>query len=481
MPTKHTAADRLMTARVISGPRVTRFVPFRPTAKQAAMLILDDLEVFYGGAAGGGKSAGLLMAALQYVDVPGYSALLLRRTYPELSLADGLIPLANEWLQVTDARYRASSFTWQFPSGATLTFGYLQYEQDKYRYQGASFQFIGFDELTHFTETQYRYLFSRLRRPRLSDRFPPAADGLTLDRVPLRIRSASNPGGIGHDWVRGRLVSPATREPESVYIQAKLADNPHLDADSYVRSLFHLPKADRERLLNGDWDAYEPGPIFDRGMFNLVSQRTWPEMGRLVRAWDLAGTKPSALNPDPDWSVGTLYGPRKDGEGYVVLDVQRFRETPGRTKVRFRETARHDGRDVHIWLEQEPGNSGKAQIRDYQKAVPGYILKGYRPSVNKVVRAGPFAAAAGNDLVWVMNREWTQDFMHELERFPGGSHDDCVDSVTLAHYAITDKDAGRAKAGVPSGKIGAPEAPALPSNGKRGVARVPASVRPQRR
>src|SRR5690242_3788459 len=142
------ADDKVLTGRVLQGPRLSRFVPFTPTPKQAAMMVLDDLEVFYGGAAGGGKSAGLLMAALQYVDVPGYSALLLRRTYPELSLADGLIPLANEWLQPTDAHYRAATFTWKLPSTATLTFGYLQYEQDKYRYQGASFQFVGFDELT---------------------------------------------------------------------------------------------------------------------------------------------------------------------------------------------------------------------------------------------------------------------------------------------------------------------------------------------
>ena len=139
----------------------------------------------YGGAAGGGKSSCLLMAALKYVHLPDYSAILFRRTYSDLSLPGALMDRANEWLRGTDAHWQDQKKTWTFPSGSTLTFGYLDNENAKYRYQGSNFDFVGWDELTQFTESQYRYLFSRLRRSAGSD-------------IPLRMRSASNPGGFGH-------------------------------------------------------------------------------------------------------------------------------------------------------------------------------------------------------------------------------------------------------------------------------------------
>ena len=143
------------------------------------------------------------MAALQYVDVPGYAALLFRRTYADLNLPGALMDRAHQWLGATAARWNAHDHRWTFPSGATLTFGYLETERDKYRYQSSELQYIGFDELTQFPESQYTYLFSRLRR--LGD-----------SEVPLRMRSASNPGGEGHEWVRARFVdAQATRSASS--------------------------------------------------------------------------------------------------------------------------------------------------------------------------------------------------------------------------------------------------------------------------
>ncbi len=134
------------------------------------------------------------MAALQYVDVTGYSAILFRRTYKDLALPGALRDRAHQWLDITDAHWSENAKTWTFPSGATLTFGYLASENDKYNFQGTEFHFLGFDEGTQFEETQDRYLFSRLRKLRGS-------------KVPLRARVASNPGGRGHNWVRqGFLV-----------------------------------------------------------------------------------------------------------------------------------------------------------------------------------------------------------------------------------------------------------------------------------
>lgn len=224
-----------------------RFIPHKPTVKQKQFLALDCFEALYGGAAGGGKSDALLMAALQYAHVPGYAALLLRRTYADLSLPGAIMDRSHTWLQGSGATWHDRDKRWTFPSGATLTFGYLDNERDRFRYQGAELQFIGFDELTQFPESWYVYLLSRLRRLRGVE-------------VPLRARSASNPGGIGHDWVRRRFVDGASDSNQ--FVPATLADNPYLDADSYRQSLLLLDPTTRKQLLEGIWVRDAGGLVY---------------------------------------------------------------------------------------------------------------------------------------------------------------------------------------------------------------------------
>ena len=246
------------------------YIPQQPTIRQKLFIDLDkEKEVFYGGAAGGGKSSCLLMEALKYVHVTKYSALILRRTYADLAKPGAIMDRSKEWLKGTNARWNEQKKEWTFPSGAKLTFGYLDTENDKYQYQGAEFQFIGFDELTQFTESQYRYLFSRLRRLSTSD-------------IPIKMRSASNPGGIGGKWVYERFVpenfTPDDAVEEKVWIKegvdeetgkilpryfvpARLDDNPHLDRDEYELSLSELDTVTRAQLRRGDWQIQVRGDI----------------------------------------------------------------------------------------------------------------------------------------------------------------------------------------------------------------------------
>ena len=231
-------------------PPLARYWPEVGSAspQQAAFLVLDNLEVLYGGSAGGGKSSALLAAALQYVDRPGYAALILRRSFAELDLPDAIMDRSKQWLTGTDAKWNESKKTWTFPSGATLTFGYLEREADVFRYQGMATQFVGFDELTQFEEKPYVYLFSRMRRRKHST-------------IPIRIRSASNPGGVGHAWVLKRFPIAAGLKPSDrkgrVFIPARVYDNPGLDVDEYVGTLGHLDETLRKQLLDGDWSAFE--------------------------------------------------------------------------------------------------------------------------------------------------------------------------------------------------------------------------------
>ncbi len=268
----------LVKARKWAEADIIRYAPDPNPGVQTSFVSWQGREALYGGAAGGGKSVALLIAALQYVHVPGYSALLLRRTYSDLSRAGALIPRLRGWLVKTPARYRNNTHTWVFPSGATLEFGYLQHPGDEEQYQSAEFQFIGFDELTQFNEKTYRFMFSRLRR----------TETLAALGVSVRMRAASNPGGLGHDWVKDRFVAPVRPLNEDVrrYFPARAKDNPKLDQEEYKLSMAELDETTRAQLEDGDWDVIDDG-LIDYGSLRSCEDTSclWKRGGvRNVRA-----------------------------------------------------------------------------------------------------------------------------------------------------------------------------------------------------
>jgi predicted phage terminase large subunit-like protein len=257
------------------GPPGQQHIPF---GKQIAFLLLSTKEAVYGGAAGGAKSDTLLMTALQYTDVPGASALIIRRNISDLKMPGNLLDRANSWLKGHgDAKFDGSNHTYYFPTRrmnglpgepAKLTFGFLSKDRSLDRYQGGQFQTICFDELTQFKENEYTYLISRLRRPlcplhgdKPSTNCGDCVQGAT---VPQRIRSATNPGGAGHDWVKARFdiwKGPDGRfighNPQRPFLPSFLEDNPFIDRKSYIESLKEQHPVIREQLLNGDWDVAE--------------------------------------------------------------------------------------------------------------------------------------------------------------------------------------------------------------------------------
>ena len=221
------------------------------TDKQKRFIDATESEVLFGGAAGGGKSYGQMVDSMLFaLRYPKSRQLVLRRTFPELEKS--LIRTSLSLFPREIYSFNSSSHTGRFKNGSIIDFGYCATENDVYQYQSAEYDVIRFDELTHFTEAQYVYLISRVRG---------------ANSYPKQIKSSTNPGGVGHGWVKERFVDAAERGRafvgrdgmSRIFIPALLDDNRFLregDPD-YKRRLLALPQRERKALLYGDWNIFE--------------------------------------------------------------------------------------------------------------------------------------------------------------------------------------------------------------------------------
>lgn len=398
-----------------------------------AFLKLDCLDAFYGGAAGGGKSDALLMAALQYVDTANYNAILIRDSFKNLSEPGALIDRSQEWLRPTDAHWDGENRRWKFPSGATLSFGYLDGPNDHFNFQSAEFQAVGIDEAVNIRENQARYMFSRLRRLEGSD-------------IPIRFRCASNPPAREQAakgaWVKARYVDPVTRHKDVIFVPAKLDDNPYIDKKEYRKSLFHLDPVTRKQLEDGDWDVRAKGNMFDRSWFEIVDTAPINVSAR-VRFWDRAATEEAKTGKQPAFTCGAKWSKTRD-KIYYVESIVRFRKTPLGNKQTIRQVADTDGRSVIVGIEQEPGSSGKDVIDDYRRNVlPDFTLKAIpaRSRGTKLEWAGPWLTQAEAGNIKVVKGIWNESFFDEGELFPDGEFKDQIDASSGA-YSMLQKGSG---------------------------------------
>ena len=247
---------QILEATVLNNP----YIPHKPFNNQITFLTYPTEELLYGGQAGGGKSDALLMSALQYVTEPDYNALIIRRTLEDLDMPNAIMDRAKQWLLPLEdegmVRWREQKKRFIFPSGATLTFRYLHHNTHLNSYQGAELQFVAFDELTQFPENQYNYLHSRLRK-------------LENSSVPIRMRAGSNPGGIGHDWVKDKFISATSPLP---FIPSAYTDNQYLNQEEYGHQLDKLDPLTKQQLKYGDWDAViNEGLLVNRDVLNRAT------------------------------------------------------------------------------------------------------------------------------------------------------------------------------------------------------------------
>ena len=339
-------------------------VVWSPQPKQAAFMARPEYEALYGGAAGGGKSDALVVEALRQVGIPHYKALIVRKTYPQL--AELIDKSLNYYPRAyPKARYNASAHTWNFPSGAKILFGSMQYTKDRTRYQGQAYDFIGFDELTHFTWDEYSYLFSRNR---------PNGPGTRV-----YIRASANPGGVGHGWVKERFVTagkPMTtiwedvtwRDPSGqehrarqsrIFVPSSVFDNPALlnnDPD-YVRRLASMPEAERKALLYGDWDTFsgqvftewrnDPEHYADRLHTHVITPFRVPDGWTIWRSFDWGYSRP--------FSVG-WYAVDHDRRMYRIRELYGCTGTPN-TGVQWEPA--HVAREIRRIEAEDPNLRGR--------------------------------------------------------------------------------------------------------------------------
>ena len=449
--------------------------------RQSQFLANRATLCIYGGAAGGGKSHGLLLEPMRHISKPGFTGKIFRRTYAEATGPGSLWEKTFLMYYPCQGSPNNSDLVWKFPSGAQIGLGHLQHEKDMYSHMGAEYAFIGFDELTRFEESQFWFLVSRNRstsgvKPYLRATCNPDPEHFTkrlirwwLDadgRFPDPLKAGVIRWLVrdGDDFVwfdeqpdRFRRIVELRRKdypgymPLSVsFIPASLDDNPALlEADpGYKSKLLDLPLIERQRLLYGDW-LIKPsaGMYFKREWLPIVRQiPALKDIKRMVRYWDRAATAPKKPGHDPDYTVGLLLAQHTSGALYVA-DVKRLRGTPLDVEQAIERTAAQDAEmfgngQVQIWLEEDPGQSGKADISRYKRLLSGYTVRSLRPVADKRKRAEPASSSAEGGGLFVVAGAWNEPFINELESFPDGSHDDQVDALSGAVAAITQRKSG---------------------------------------
>lgn len=453
-----TTAEKMEYARLADTFLDIPYCPWTPNPGPQSQFLLDfGKDALYGGAVGGAKSVALMMAASQFLNVPGYDALLIRKHYTDLERPGALLDLASDWWGGNpDIKFNSQKHRYTFPcfdddgkliGHSRIEFGAMDTINDRFKYQGGRYHFVGYDELTQFPERDFTYLFSRMRRVNTGP----------LSWIPIRMRSTSNPGGSGHEWVYKRYIMMWERwrknvahRPRRNFHPATLEDNPHLDKEDYIESLMELDPVTRQQLLRGDWNIRPDGRVFKREWFKAVRRDEVPGDCTWVRMWDTAATDQEP-GLDPDWTVGALVGRSPEGK-YYIADIRRWRKDPGDNDRLMEITARHDGGRVTEAMEQEPGSGGKIAIAHYRsgafrttglRAVPSSgksrgrvttVSAGRKTALPKILAAGPMASHANAGLFHVVvDGSWeVDDFLIEAEIFPDGDHDDQIDAVSGA-------------------------------------------------
>lgn len=427
------------------------------------------------GAAGGGKTYGLLLSALRYKNIGGYNCTIFRRTYKQVFSPGGLWDEAvGMYHAFRGAQSRISKGEWLFRDKrdriiSKVLFKHIGGDEGVYDYQGSQICGLCFDELTHFSEFQFFYMLSRNRstcgvKPFVRATCNPDADSWVAKFIEWWIdqdtgyavpeRSGTIRWFIRREevihwadtreelWERFSLATPEElAEPKSVtFIASSIYDNQALiDRDpGYLANLKAMTLIERERLLKGNWKIKAAaGLFFKRTQIGEILNAVPADVIRWVRCWDLAASEKTTKG-DPAYTAGILIGKRSNGR-YIVADVVNRQMSASDVRKTIMFTAQMDGSkygNVRIRLPQDPGQAGKEQAQSYIKFLAGFNVTTELESGSKESRAEPIAAQwqAGN--FDILAGDWNEPYLLQMENFPDGKFKDMVDASANAFLEI---------------------------------------------
>lgn len=465
-------------------PYMMRACP-NPYPKQQQFISLNDLEAYTGGSTGGGKSNALLLAALQFVDIPTYSACVFRATYTNLSKSGAIMDRAKSWLiyDGSDVHWNANDCVFTFPSGAKLSFAYMQSQKHADNHRSAEYTFLAYDEVTEIPEECYRFLFSRLRRNK------------TGFNIPLRCRSASNPGGEHSEWVKNRFIPKGyleckdnefrfnrlwkkgevcsdcegtgklDKEPcfycdgvgytTRTFVPSRIQDNPAMDANEYRKALSKLTFVERQQAEHGDWNITAEGGVFRLAWFRYYTMNgdylklpRFDEHNRPLSTLTISKkdcvifvTADTATKEKTtaDFSVICTWAYHRQSGSLALLDVIRKKvDTPELLPLLSGACLQSHAQFVLI----EEASSGVELLQSLRKnnaCIGGIPVKAFLTgSKDKVSRSAPAQIRMESGMIYfpAEETEWKSACQAELLSFGSATapHDDFVDNVSMAAW-----------------------------------------------
>ncbi len=419
------------------------------------------------GAAGGGKTYGLLLSPLRHKNVPDFGCVIFRKNNNQITIQGGLWDESVKMYSgIRGCEPRATPKPhWVFKSTAKISFEHIERDADLSKWQGSQICELDYDELTHFSEKQFFYMLSRNRstcgiEPYIRATCNPDPDSWVAKFIEWWIDKETGypiPERSGvMRWIirRNEIVHWADTkeelidrfdlktaeelcEPKSVtFIASSVYDNKELLRihPGYLANLKAMPLIDRERLLKGNWKIKPAaGLYFKRTQIGHMLPCVPEDVVSFVRAWDLAAT-PETEKGDPAYTAGVLLGKRADGR-FIVIDVINVRQSASDVRATVRHTAEVDNAkygSVKIRLPQDPGQAGKDQAQSFIRLLSGFSVVAEPVSGSKESRAEPTASQwqAGNFDIVVA--DWNESYFSQLESFPVSKFKDMVDATNDA-------------------------------------------------
>ena len=443
-------------------------IEIRPQAGPQEQFLASPADiVFYGGAAGGGKTFALLIEPLRHIHNSNFRAVTFRRTFPQITNPGGLWDESVKLYSMMGAKSNQSDMSWTWPSGAKHQFAHMQHAKNRLDWQGAQIVLLSWDELPHFERIMFFYMLSRMRstsgvRPYIRATMNPVPPddeiggwihefvGWYIDKdgwaIPERcgvvrwfivvddsLRWADTPAELTDEF-------PESQPKSFTFIKSSVYDNAALLAadPGYLANLMALPMVEREQLLGdkergGNW-LVKPtaGKVFNRSWFEIVD--AVPDGGYTVRFWDLAASEKKMAKDDPDFTAGVKM--KRIGNMYYILDCFEERLDPARTDTAMLNIANQDGKSVWVRWEEEGGASGKRDSRSIATMFNGYDARGIKPQGDKITRARGLSSQSLAGNVKLLRASWNERWLTHMHGQPDLAHDDIMDASSGAYNEL---------------------------------------------